>query len=721
MTRVVCPLCRTGFEANISRENYALNCVACGVAFSAASFLSKDDYAAKPGQPAASTSVPSGGNGNRPATGTFAAAQAGPAGRTTRTGALPFMLGPNPTPKPQPPAVPQQAAQPVHELRQELKELHARIRERIASPAHAGKAAFAAARVEPSAAKPAPATGVQTEAEGGVAAAPAAAKQDAAEPARPAASAAQEAKPSEPHKKSGRRPPLLEGTFGPYEIEGEIARGGVGAVFRAKESATGRQVALKVLLEGAEAGEAERERFERECETAKALSLPGMVQVYDVGAHEGRPYMAMELVNGRSLDKVIPEKALAVNDCLVLMKSVAETIGALHEAGYVHRDLKPGNILIDQFGTPKVTDFGLIKSLDEITRLTASGLVCGTPAYMAPEQARGDGKAVDPRSDVWALGAVLYEMLTGQPPFQAENALRLMLKITQAQPAPLRQLNLKVPQDVQHMVMRCLEKNPGRRYANGRALAADIARFLNGEPLAATSQPPMQLLLARAAQNRRPLLAAAGGLAALIVVAVLARMVFAPREAGPLVERGYEALAERTAPEAKRLETAERCFREALALDAKNGRACLGVGLCLARRGIDCQAQRIVDSRKLSEAMAATNQAAQLDPQLRAECHAQVARFNMWLKQHVDEAHELERAVEYATGNLRYREALAIAYWNAGAQTGAADYYKRAVREFQGILRDDPGYPKVREYIKQLQERFLAQPSSLSVSARSVR
>src|SRR5205823_337063 len=146
-------------------------------------------------------------------------------------------------------------------------------------------------------------------------------------------------------------------------------------------------IALKVLLEGDEAGETERERFRHECETAKALSLPGMVQVYDVGEFDGRPYMAMELVHGSSLDKVIPEKSLSVNDCLVLMKSVAETIGALHEAGYVHRDLKPGNILIDGFGSPKVADFGLVKSLDEVTRLTASGLVCGTPAYMAPEQA----------------------------------------------------------------------------------------------------------------------------------------------------------------------------------------------------------------------------------------------------------------------------------------------------------------------------------------------
>jgi len=726
MTRVVCPLCKTGFQASISRDNFALNCVACGVAFSAASFLSKEDYATTDKQPTGVTAPLTAAGAGRPESGAYAK----PATSSTRTGGLPFMSGPDPTPKPQPAAAElraEPAKKPVHELRQRLKDIRARLQEKFAernaAAAKDGQAVPAAA--EPVAAKvPEPQAPVAPAAPASLpvppsaeAAGPPPAVEPPPVPKQTSAPAAASKSPDKA-KKSVRRP-LLEGAFGPYEIEGEIARGGVGAVFRAKERDTGRPVALKVLLEGMEAGEAERERFQRECETAKALSLPGMVQVYAVGEHEGRPYMAMELVNGRSLDKVIPEKSLSVNDCLVLMKSVAETIGALHEAGYVHRDLKPGNILIDSFGSPKVADFGLVKSLDEITRLTASGLVCGTPAYMAPEQARGDGKAVDPRSDVWALGAVLYEMLTSHPPFQAENALRLMLKITKDQPAPPRKLNLKVPQDVHLIVMKCLEKDPRKRYPNARALALDIARFLNSEPLTVTTQTRMQQFVSTAAQNRRPLIAAAAGVAAVLLVGVLARMVFAPREAGPLVERGYKVLAGRTLAEPQRLDSAEKCFREAMALDARCGKAYLGLGLCLARKGIDCQDRRIADSRKVSEAMAATNQAAELDPQLRGECHAQVARFNMWLKQHVDEAHELEQAVEFASGNLKYREALGMAYWNAGAQTSKPDYYKRAVREFQGILHDDPAYPKLREYIKQLQERFLAQPGQGNLSMNS--
>jgi len=707
MTRVVCPLCRTGFEASISRDNFAVNCVACGVAFNALNFLSKDDFATKSERRAGATATSGGGNGNRPATGTCASAPPGRASHSTRTGALPFTPAPNATPKAQPPAtVPQEERKPIHELRQELKQIRAKLHARTAE--QAGQAAASSA----------PAPGVAP-AESNGAAPPLTPPSPQGGEGRVRGVAASAAKhPEQARKTTGRRP-LLEGAFGPYDIESEIARGGVGAVFRARERETGRVVALKVLLEGPEAGEAERERFERECETAKALSLPGMVQVYAVGEHEGRPYMAMELINGRSLDKIIPEKSLAVHECLVLMKSVAETIGALHEAGYVHRDLKPGNILIDSFNSPKVADFGLVKSLDEVTRMTASGLVCGTPAYMAPEQARGDGKAVDPRSDVWALGAVLYEMLAAQPPFQAENALRLMLRITQSQPTPLRQLNLKVPQDVQHIVAKCLEKNAARRYPNGRALAADIGRFLNGEPLAVDVQPRMQQLVAKATQHRRPLLAAAVAISALLAVAVLARIVFAPREAAPLVERGYRILNDSTLAEAQRLDKAQKCFREAMSLDARRGRAYLGLGLCLGCQGIDRLAQRIVDSRKLSEAMAATNQAAELDPQLAAECHAQVARFNMWLKRYVEEARELEQAVEFASGNLKYREALALAYWNAGVQISSPDYYKRAVRELQIILRDDPYYPRAHEYIKQLQERFIT--SNVSLNARTGR
>jgi tetratricopeptide (TPR) repeat protein len=419
--------------------------------------------------------------------------------------------------------------------------------------------------------------------------------------------------------------------------------------------------------------------------------------------------MAMELVNGRSLDKIIPEKTLCVNDCLVLMKSVAETIGALHEAGYVHRDLKPGNILIDEFGSPKVADFGLVKSLDEITRLTASGLVCGTPAYMAPEQARGDGKAIDPRSDVWALGAVLYEMLAARPPFQAENALRLMLKITKNQPAPLRSLNLKVPRDVNEIVMRCLEKTAERRYATGRALAMDIARFLNGEPLEQGTQPKVQQFVNAAMRNRRPLAALACAIGAIVFVVAAARYFLTPKDPRALVAQGEKVLMTVTRPATPALErftSAERFFREAASLDSKNARAQLFLGNCL---GHEALLAKTFDSAKFEQAGSALKKAVELDPQLSADYHAVSADFNRLMQRYDLAAVQWEEALKCSPNNLKYRYELAMAYWWTGNQLRSAEYYSKALAECQRILAQDREYPHVHEYIKMLQELALNQ------------
>jgi tRNA A-37 threonylcarbamoyl transferase component Bud32 len=761
MPRVVCPLCRTGFEANISKDNFALNCVACGVAFNAAHYLSKEDFSAKAEKrpptkpmPGVEQGTAALGNAIRPVE---PPKFAEPLSDSTRTGGLPFMAESDDASQParKPVSNTSPSGTPSAEVSRPGKIVsissgYSAIRRLpishpLSPSAQNGQAAALAKvqsipKVEPPSViglpTPPPMNGCATN-NGVQPASPSSPpsvqvappgkvpqpvepqaevkkQEKAPEPAPAPVNAAPAApepapQPELPQPAKKNRRPLLEGTFGPYDIEGEIARGGVGAVFKARERDTGRQVALKVLLDGEEAGEAERERFRHECETAKALSLPGMVQVYAVGELDQRPYMAMELVKGRSLDKVIPEKGLSVNDCLVLMKSVAETIGALHEAGYVHRDLKPGNILIDEFGSPKVADFGLVKSLDEVTRLTASGLVCGTPAYMAPEQARGDGKAVDPRSDVWALGAVLYEMLTSRPPFRAENALRLMLKITKSPPELPRSLNLKVPQHVENIVMRCLEKSAEKRYTNARALAADIGRFLNGEPLEPASQPKVQLIMDAAARNRRPLIVSGIAVAVLIMIALVARFFFAPKAAGTLIAKAYTTLQDTT--QADRWKVAEGMFREASKIDPKNGKAQLGLGLCVGWQAVDQKKHVVIDKPRFTEGVTETLHAAELDPQLDADAHFQASKIFMWAKQHLDEAHELEMALKKAPGVLKFKDALAMAYWNAGSQMPTpADqqtYYAKALNEFQGVLQQDPTYPKVAEYIRRLKEEYL--------------
>jgi tetratricopeptide (TPR) repeat protein len=753
MPRVVCPICKTGFEASITPDNVAVNCVSCGVAFNASPFL--------PNGSSANVGVWATPRGQQLSQDSGHYASASP---STRTAGLAFMNESGTH-------APLRRASPPVELTPLPKPVTPRAEASQSAPSGAsGRAAVLVCDDDDAPAesgpreetKPTPCAPAES-----AASAVAAADDDALKSSAESATTSDESDeaqnaPKDPSvqimlekcaaecpslpdaprnvrmvtvlppegahdpvalgpvapghvdekralgtKKTGRRP-LLEGAFGPYDIQGEIARGGVGAVFRAKDRESGRNVALKVLLDGPEAGEAECERFRHECETAKALSLPGMVQVYAVGTIDGRPYMAMELIEGRSLDRIIPEKSLCVHECLVLMKSVAETIGALHESGYVHRDLKPGNILLDAFGSPKVADFGLVKSLDEVTRLTAAGLVCGTPAYMAPEQARGDGKAVDPRSDVWALGAVLYEMLAGRPPFQAENALRLMLRITKEPPRPPREINLKVPADVQAIVLKCLEKSAERRYANARMLAVDIGHFLNGEPVEAAIQGREKFtrLFTVATQNRRAMRALGIAAAVVVAVALLVRMAFGPKDAGPLIERGYAALMDNSLQPAQRMDRAEKYFAEAASVDPKNPRAQLGLGLVLGRESVDPQT-RNVDRKLFSQALAATFRAAELDPALQADAHAQAAKFYLWMKSHTEEVRELERAVEFSNSNLRLREALGMAYWNAGAQTGNSAYFKRAEVEFRNILQSDPSYPKVRSYILTLREQFL--------------
>lgn len=519
--------------------------------------------------------------------------------------------------------------------------------------------------------------------------------------------------------KSGRatrtsRPPLLEGAFGPFDIESEIARGGVGAVFKVRERSTGDLAALKVLLDDEDRSAVERERFRRECETARSLALPGMVKIHAVGEVDGKPYMAMEYVEGRSLDRIIPEKSLSTNDALVMIRAVAETVGALHEAGYVHRDLKPGNILVDRLGTPKVADFGLVKSLDEVTRLTASGLVCGTPAYMAPEQARGDGDAIDPRADVWALGAVLYEIMAGRPPFKAENALRLMLKITREEPTSLKELNPKVPADVVKIVRKCLAKKRERRYANARELADDIGRFLDGRPITARTQPTMRQALRAAGENRRLLAAVGGGLAALLFVGVSVRFLFAPESPTPYLQHGLKLLARRPVV-VTALKEAESEFRRALSLNERLAPALIGLGRVVGVRSVDPTARRIINAERFKEAQEYLARAAKLDPKTAGKARTWAARLYMNVKDFKAEVRQRELAVRTAPDNAAYHHDLALAYWNAGYRAKGEErrqLYERAAEEFNRTLALQPDHPKTAEYLRLLQKRHLARRSA---------
>jgi serine/threonine-protein kinase len=268
-------------------------------------------------------------------------------------------------------------------------------------------------------------------------------------------------------------------------VQAVLGRGGMGIVFRARHLRLNRVVALKMALAGAQAGPHEKARFQREAEAAAGLRHPNVVQIYDVGDAGGQPYFTMELVDGGSLAQKLAGAPQPARQAAQLVATLAGAVQAAHERGIVHRDLKPANVLLDEDGTPKVTDFGLARRQDDGAGLTQTGVAVGTASYMAPEQARGLPDAVGPAADVYALGAILYELLTGRPPFRAATAAETVQQVLSQEPVPPSQLNARVPRDLETICLKCLHKEPERRYASAAALADDLRRFGEGRPIQA--------------------------------------------------------------------------------------------------------------------------------------------------------------------------------------------------------------------------------------------
>jgi tRNA A-37 threonylcarbamoyl transferase component Bud32 len=269
-----------------------------------------------------------------------------------------------------------------------------------------------------------------------------------------------------------------------YEILAELGRGGMGVVYRARQTKLGRTVALKMILAGAHAGETDLARFRTEAEAIARLQHPNIVQVYEVGEHGGLPYFSLEFCVGGSLENKLGGTPLPPREAAALVEVLARAMQAAHDKGIIHRDLKPANVLLAEDGTPKITDFGLAKKLDEAGQ-TASGAVMGTPSFMAPEQAAGKRDAIGPACDVYALGALLYEGLTGRPPFRGPSAMDTIMQVVADEPVPPRQLLSRTPKDLETICLKCLQKDPVRRYPSAAALAEDLRRFQAGESILA--------------------------------------------------------------------------------------------------------------------------------------------------------------------------------------------------------------------------------------------
>jgi serine/threonine-protein kinase len=323
-----------------------------------------------------------------------------------------------------------------------------------------------------------------------------------------------------------------------YEVVALLGRGGMGLVYKARHLRLNRFVALKMLITGAYAGPQERGRFQREAEAVASLRHAHIVQVHDVGDHEGWPYFTMELLEGGSLSQALAGMPQPARHAAALVATLAEAMQAAHRGGIVHRDLKPANILFTSDGTAKVADFGLARHFDVEPALTLSGCRVGTPSYMAPEQVIGKAETIGPAADIYALGVLLYEMLTGRPPFRGETASETEQQVIHDEPISPSRLNTKVPRDLETICLKCLQKAPQHRYATALELAEDLHRYQRGEPIAArpVSRPERIVRWVRRNPTAAALILAALALLGLAIASGVSRWRLEARRRAEIVK-----------------------------------------------------------------------------------------------------------------------------------------------------------------------------------------
>lgn len=476
-------------------------------------------------------------------------------------------------------------------------------------------------------------------------------------------------RPAEP---AGDPPPAGTriGYFGDYELLGEIARGGMGIVYRARQHSLGRVVALKMIRAVYTTSPADLRRFHTEAETIAALDHPRIVPIYEIGEFQGQHYFTMKLIDGGNLTQRLDDVGLPHIDRKTgkdpqgriwrheqvaerqaaiarLLVPVAEAVQYAHERGLLHRDLKPANILLDAQGQPFVTDFGLAKQLQEDPGLTQSGAIVGTPSYMAPEQAAGRPHALTTAADVYSLGAILYELLTGRPPFRAETPLETLRQASEREPIRPSSLNPRVERDLETICLKCLQKDPGQRYASAQALAEDLQRYVEHQPIQARRRQ-LSERLPKWVWRRRRAVAVAAMLALVIFslcVSYLARVARARAEAERAVSQMQYLESKRSAAE-----ILENMVRP---LTSAKGRAVTAKDRADLARMTRRLGNLLLEARRLGESEAAYRQSQAIWEQLVAE-----APHNREYRKELATVYSDFSAVLQATGRLTEAEAM---------------------------------------------------------------
>jgi serine/threonine protein kinase len=301
----------------------------------------------------------------------------------------------------------------------------------------------------------------------------------------------------------------------------------MGVVYKARDTRRKRLVALKMILVGGHAGEQELARFRTEAQAIARLQHPNIVQLYEIGESEGHPFFCLELAEAGSLADQLDGTPWPARKAARLVRTLARAVHHAHQCGVIHRDLKPANVLLAADGTPKITDFGLAKQLDASKGQTPSDAVLGTPSYMAPEQAGGQSKRVGPAADVYALGAILYELLIGQPPFQGATTLDIIMQVVADDPVSPRLLRPNLPGDLETICLKCLHKDPSQRYPSAQALANDLRRFVADQPVRARRNRLWDVVIEWGRRN--PVVASLVGLLLLSVLGSIVAMIWLQR------------------------------------------------------------------------------------------------------------------------------------------------------------------------------------------------